>query len=341
MSNAGVKEFNLLQETISKITEMLDEEMNIFLEPVPLFLREILSYYYSQGGKRLRPALLLAVANAFGSKENLAPFALTIELIHTMSLYHDDVIDDAKERRGVPTVHERWNAATAIVGGDIFHAVIHLHILRAIQTNRVTNKDIAMRFLVDLIQIAELKVGAAVIEEMRMAESSKIPSLEASIEVTAGKTAPLFAFCATAGAYLAEQDPEIVEDMNEMGKKIGYAFQLLDDLLDYFESDKDIGGDLREDKKTPLLVLAHHKDPKKVESYRRQKEKLTREDIIRFRSEFTEEIKQILDWALKEIKESRQLLVKIPENEGKILINALFTLLENKTTEFSNQIENN
>jgi geranylgeranyl pyrophosphate synthase len=333
--NMGMKELISLQ---SRIKEMLDEEMELFLEPAPESLREILNYYYSQGGKRLRPALLLAVARAFNSDENLVPHALTIELIHTFSLYHDDVIDGAKERRGAPTVHEKWNKATAIVGGDIFHAVIHGHLLSAIQNNRIKKPDSTIKFLTDLIQIVEVKVGNAVIEEMRLSESPQFPSLEASIAITAGKTAPLFAFCASAGAFLADQENVIVESMYEMGWKVGYAFQLLDDLTDYFKSDKDIGGDLREDKKTPLFVLAHQRKPSAVDHYRKKGDSLNSSDIIEFRNEFRDELLEILNWANKEISDARQYLHHIPDNTGKELILTLFNLLETKSSEFNGLI---
>jgi geranylgeranyl pyrophosphate synthase len=336
VNNKGVTDLLISMQT--QINEMIDDEMAIFLEPIPESIKELLSYYYSQGGKRLRPALLLATAQAFDSDENLAPYALIIELIHTMSLYHDDVIDGAKERRGAPTVHIKWDKPTAIVGGDIFHALIHNHLLTAIQQKRIKKTEVAIKFLVDLIQTVEVKIGTAVLQEMAFSQSQSIPELSDVVEVTAGKTAPLFAFCAAAGAYLSEKDSLIVEDMYEMGWKIGYAFQLLDDVADFFKSDKDSGGDLREDKKTPLLVLANSKNSERVRWYQSNRMNLTSKDISQFIFEFREEFHEVLNWVKKEIHASKAYLTHIPENRHKELILGLYILLESKVSEVSNAL---
>ncbi|MCE7737727.1 MAG: polyprenyl synthetase family protein [Candidatus Heimdallarchaeota archaeon] len=322
----------------SEINVLLDQEMERFLEPLTPEIGEILNYYYTLGGKKMRPALFLAIAKAFDSDENLAPHALALELIHTMSLYHDDVIDNAKERRGAPTVHEKWNQATAIVGGDILHAIIHGHILKAIENKSILYADRAMRFLQDLIYLVELPIGSAVIDEMRFSESKVIPELADSLKTTVGKTAPLFAFSASAGAYLSGQTSKIAEDMFEMGTNMGQAFQLLDDIGDYFENNKDIGGDLREDKKTPILILAYKKNPQLVDKYREKGESLTSLDIIQFRSIFKEEMLTVLGWANSHLEAAMSHLNLIPNNTNKQYVLALFTLLQLQIKKFNDKL---
>lgn len=331
----------LMNQLISLQThtqKLLDKEMELFLKPLSNGIRDILSYYYTLGGKKLRPTLFLAVAQAFNAQENLAPHALALELIHTMSLYHDDVIDGAKERRGAPTVHEKWDNATAIVGGDIFHSLIHGHLLEAVNKNRVKNQTLTLKFLRDLIYHVELPIGITVIDEMNLSNSSEIPTIDQAIEIVVGKTAPLFAFSAAAGASIAGQTEKIAEDMFEMGRQLGYAFQLLDDIGDFFVSDKDIGSDLREDKKTPLFVLANQSNPGLLDHYRKKRKNLTEDDIISFRREFKDQFLEILQWVDKALNLAREYIVEIPNNQGKDFIKAIFSLLELKLQEFIQQI---
>jgi geranylgeranyl pyrophosphate synthase len=320
------------------ITVLLDNEMEKFLDPLNPSIREILSYYYKLGGKKMRPALFLATAQAFDSDENLAPHALALELIHTMSLYHDDVIDHARERRGAPTAHEKWNQATAIVGGDILHALIHGYILKSINNKSITYPSLALKFLEDLIYNVELPIGSAVIDEMWFAESPTVPDLTDAFKTTVGKTAPLFAFSASAGAYLAGQSDEISQKMYDMGMHMGQAFQLLDDMGDFFESDKDIGGDLREDKKTPILILAYQTNPKFVDEFRQKGHRLTKEDIVLFRQTFKNELMKVLEWAETHLESAKNHLQLIPENSNKNFILALFTLLKLKIKEFGEKL---
>ncbi|OLS20129.1 MAG: (2E,6E)-farnesyl diphosphate synthase [Candidatus Heimdallarchaeota archaeon LC_2] len=332
----------ILQKLVSfqsQINELLDHEMKKFLAPLNESIREILKYYYDLGGKKMRPALFLAVAQAFESQENLAPHALALELIHTMSLYHDDVIDHAKERRGAPTVHEKWNTATAIVGGDILHTLIHGHILRSIENKHIKYPDLALKFMQDLIYNVEIPIGSAVIDEMRLSESNEIPTLSEAMKATVGKTAPLFAFSASAGAYISGQSKQISEDMFDMGMHLGQAFQLLDDLNDYFKSDKDIGGDLREDKKTPFLILAYEKNPQLVQSYRERRDNLSDQDIKEFRESFKDEMKTVLDWSEKHINSAKQFMAQIPNNTTKEYILALFKLMKLKVKEITETLD--
>lgn len=309
--------------------------MNYFLQKIEKEeIRELLSYYFELGGKRMRPTLFYVISKAFDSKENLGPFSLVLELIHTMSLYHDDVLDNAEERRGAPTVHKKWDFATAIVGGDIFHGVIHNYILQAINEGRIENDTLALKFLSELIMKVELVIGSAVITEMRLTNDRELPNLDEAIQFTRDKTAPLFAFSASAAAYLAGQNEIICEQMYEMGMKMGYAFQLLDDISDYFNSNKGFGNDLREDRKTALLILCNQADSNKLSTYREQGKSLSKEQIYEFREDFKTQFLKIVDWATTSLMDAEKLIDIIPENHYKENVSIIMQMLLMKCKEY-------
>ncbi len=315
--------------------------MELFLDEIEdPDIKEILSYYFDLGGKRMRPTLFYAISKAFGSEENLNPFSLILELIHNMSLYHDDVLDNAEERRGAPTVHKKWDDATAIVGGDIFHGMIHKYLIDAIINNRVKSKDKSLKFISDLINDVELTIGSAVLTEMKLAKTNKMPSLELSLKVASDKTAPLFAFSASAAASLANIDQEICDKLYIMGTKMGFAFQLLDDLGDYFPSNKGLGNDLREGRKTPFIVLCHQKDNKTVEKYLAIGKELETSEILEFRNIFKEQFLEVNNWISTSLKIAEELLIVIPENEYKDNVKVIIEMLFIKNEEFKTLLNN-
>lgn len=309
--------------------------MKIFLSNVENnHIKDILSYYFDLGGKRMRPTLFYAVSKCFGSQENLSPFSLVLELIHTMSLYHDDVIDHAEERRGAPTVHMKWDIATAIVGGDIFHGLIHKYLIDAIREKKIKDADLALKFLSDLITDVELTIGTAVLKEMQMAKEKEIPDLDTAIKVASEKTAPLFAFSAAAAASLAHVNEEISSKMYRMGLEFGYAFQLLDDLGDFFPSDKGFGNDLKEDRKTPLLVLCNNANPEKLLQYRMLNTNLSEEDISMFKVDFKAQFIEITSWISESIASTKEYMKILPNNEFKENVQAILQMLELKNNHF-------
>ncbi|MCY3415032.1 MAG: polyprenyl synthetase family protein [Candidatus Heimdallarchaeota archaeon] len=321
----------------SNIQSLLEKEMKVFLEYLedPL-IRDVLSYYFNLGGKRMRPTLFYAVSKAFDSKENLAPFSLTLELIHTMSLYHDDIIDNAQERRGAPTAHLKWDMPTALVGGDIFHGVIHKYLIDQIRNQNV-NPERGLTFLSDLINDVELKIGTAVLLEMQYAASEEIPSVEVVNKVASEKTAPLFAFSASAAAHLAQRNGEVSSKLYNMGMEMGYAFQLLDDIGDYFPSNKGWGNDLREDRKTPILSLCYVANPERVNWYR-SLVSITDDQIEKFRKEFTQQFTSILSDASNALQRAELHLDVIPNNEYKEHVQVIIDMLKMRCKEYSQKI---
>lgn len=309
--------------------------MAIFVEQISSDeIKEILTYYYDLGGKRLRPALFLAVSKLFESTENIGPFILVLELMHNMSLYHDDVLDNTVERRGAPTVHVKWNTTTAIVGGDIFHGLIHNHLISAILQKRIKNPDKALKFLNELIVAVEQPIGEAVIHEMRFSNSDEIPPIELINKVTRMKTAPLFSFSASSAAMLAGQSFEIVQMLYDFGDKLGFAFQLLDDVGDFFNSNKGMGNDLKDFKKTPVISLVNKKNPSRLATYMNKRNNITEEDIINFRSEFKDCLLEVISWAEDNLVDAKNIINKIDKVSQNGLIRLIIYLLETKIKQY-------
>ncbi|MDE2149967.1 MAG: polyprenyl synthetase family protein [Gammaproteobacteria bacterium] len=211
-------------------------------------INEIGDYIVSAGGKRLRPAILLLVARALGAGDETAPLlAVVIELIHTATLLHDDVVDHADLRRGQRTANAVWGNAGAVLSGDFLYS-------RSFQLMVEANRSTVMRIMADATNaIAEGEV-------LQLMNSHDPDVTQARyLRVIELKTARLFEAAAALGAVCADAPPAQVSQMRAFGSALGMAYQLIDDLLDYTAdpkiSGKQIGSDLAEGK--PTLPLIH------------------------------------------------------------------------------------
>lgn len=207
-------------------------------------------YVLAGRGKRVRPVLLLLAAEASGAAAEAAmPAALAVEVFHNFTLVHDDIMDHAAERRGRPTVHERWDESTAILVGDLLMALAYelLAEVEAGDTRRMTAAYQRMvRQLCEgqaLDKAFETRADVTVDEYLRMIDA---------------KTGALVAAVLAMGAHIAGSPH--AGALFEAGRHVGRAFQIQDDLLDLVASDdrwgKPVGGDLVEGKKTFLLLRA-------------------------------------------------------------------------------------
>ena len=213
---------------------------------------QIAEYIIGAGGKRLRPALLLLVAGALGCKGSKAhELAAVVELIHTATLLHDDVVDESGLRRGRKTANALFGNAASVLVGDFlysrsFQMMVGVGSLDVMQVLSEATNVIAEGEVLQLMNI-----GDAGITEAQY------------LQVIRYKTAKLFEASARLGAIVAGADQSIRASMAEYGMRLGTAFQLIDDVLDYagdaVETGKDAGDDLAEGKPTlPLLhVLSH------------------------------------------------------------------------------------
>ncbi|GAB2710204.1 polyprenyl synthetase family protein [Kitasatospora kifunensis] len=206
------------------------------------------SHLIKAGGKRFRP-LLVMLAAQFGDPyaPGVVPAAVVVELTHLATLYHDDVMDEAPVRRGVPTVNARWDNSVAILTGDFLFS-------RASQVLSELGTE-AVRIQADAF---ERLVTGQILETAGPGPGDD--PLGHYLDVLAGKTGALIAVSGRFGALMAGAEPWVVEILTQYGEKMGIAFQLADDVLDIasdgHESGKTPGTDLREGVPTlPVLLL--------------------------------------------------------------------------------------
>lgn len=193
------------------------------------------------GGKRVRPLTVLLSAACFGTPPAAArDLAVVAELIHLATLLHDDVIDDGQERRGLPTSRRVWGNAVSVLAGDL----LLTHALE--RTASVAPGAV----LADLFATLRRLVDGEVVQLRGRTRFD--PSEEAYFRVVADKTGSLFAWAARAGATVAGAPDDAVAALSEFGARVGVAFQLVDDVLDY-------GGDPRATGKALLADLAEGK----------------------------------------------------------------------------------
>lgn len=212
------------------------------------FITEASRHLVHAGGKRFRPLLVLLAAQ-FGDPHapGIVPSAVVVELTHLATLYHDDVMDEADVRRGVPSANARWDNSVAVLTGDFLFSKAS-HILADLGPEAVRIQAEAFERLVtgQILETVGPRDGRDPIEHY--------------LEVIAGKTSSLIAVACRFGAMMSGADESVVDILTQYGERIGTAFQLADDVLDIasdsHESGKTPGTDLREGVATlPVLHL--------------------------------------------------------------------------------------
>lgn len=213
-------------------------------------LYEPISYAMSAGGKRLRPALLLMTADAFGAKADAAYNAAAgIEMFHNFTLLHDDVMDNSDVRRGRPSVHAKWDVNTAILSGDT---------MLTLATKMISDvEDKQLRDVLDCFNDMALRVYEGQRLDMDF-ESRTDVTLDDYIGMIKDKTGALLGAAAKIGALIGRASAEDADRMYEYGMMLGVAFQIQDDWLDVFGDSttfgKPIGGDINNNKKSFLML---------------------------------------------------------------------------------------
>lgn len=219
---------------------------------VPVELYDPITYIMSLGGKRFRPLLTLLSAAIFDEDlEKAMKPAMAVEVFHNFTLMHDDIMDRAPLRRGMPTVHEKWNANTAILSGDVM-------LIRAYDLLLDVPKDKLRTVLLRFNQTA-----AEVCEGQQLDmnfETRWDVTEEEYIGMIRLKTSVLLGFALELGGIIAGADDEAISLLYSAGENMGIGFQLKDDLLDVYgdpaKFGKQVGGDIIANKKTFLLIEA-------------------------------------------------------------------------------------
>lgn len=209
----------------------------------------VVRYVVRRKGKRIRPALVLLSAGTCGSiNERTYRAASLVELLHTATLIHDDVVDEAASRRGFASINAVWKNKIAVLMGD--------YILSRGLLLSLASSDYA--FLQSTSQaVRRMSEG----ELLQIQKSRQMNTDEATyFRIISDKTASLLSTCCELGAMSATSDPEAIEAMKEFGENLGIAFQIRDDLLDFLGKEstigKPVGGDLKEKKFTLPLIYA-------------------------------------------------------------------------------------
>lgn len=248
--------------THSDYLNIIDSHLDkLDLSKSPRRLYQPIEYALSCGGKRLRPVLTLAAADAFsGDAESAANQAIAVEIFHNFTLLHDDVMDHAEMRRGRPTVHTRWDDRTAILSGD---AMITLATSMVIKDCPAAVCDKVFR----LFQLTAMQVYEGQQYDMDFEHRTDI-SMEQYLEMIRLKTSVLLGCAAALGAFIAQVDNQAVQALYDYGCNLGMAFQLQDDYLDTYGDPivfgKEIGGDIINDKNTWLRITALAEDSAKI-----------------------------------------------------------------------------
>ena len=236
------------------------ESINSYLENLPYTrepqsLYEPVKYVLSMGGKRIRPSLMLMAYNMFkDDPESILPQACAIETYHNYTLLHDDLMDNAGMRRGMPTVHVKWDANTAILSGDSMLVLAFQRMMQCPQDK--------LRPVLDLFTETSLEIGEGQQYDMDFETRTDVTE-EEYIEMIRLKTSVLLACALKIGAILAGAPSADADNLYKFGEQMGLAFQLQDDYLDVYGDPavfgKAIGGDILCNKKTYMLINAFNR----------------------------------------------------------------------------------
>jgi len=252
-------EFQTLFEFIGKYIPRVDSYiLNDLVSGDPEYVYQAATHLIRAGGKRFRPAVVLLTARMLGggaSESRALPLAAAVEVFHTFTLIHDDIMDEDETRRGVPTVHVKYGVPTAILAGDLLQSLSYKAILEAKRRGLRSPRIVAA---LDALVEAAIKVSRGQGYDMRF--EKELVSYHDYLEMIYLKTGALIEASAKLGAIAAYADREVVEQMGLYGRFVGVAFQIRDDILGVFGDPKVTGkpvySDLRRGKKTILLLYA-------------------------------------------------------------------------------------
>ena len=240
---------------LSKIKRPIEGDMNNF---VRLFdesltygeglLAQVLSHIRQRGGKRMRPMLVFLSAQNYGTVSDVTQnAALGLELLHTASLVHDDVVDESSERRGQPSVNASYNNKVAVLVGDYILSTALLRV--ALSDNH--------RIVQHLADLGRTLAAGEILQLSNIA--NQVISEEVYYQVIDKKTAVLFESCSALGALSVGASEEEIEKAKKFGHNIGMIFQIRDDIFDYYDSKeigKPTGNDMTEGKLTLPVIYA-------------------------------------------------------------------------------------
>ena len=252
-------DFDFIKNLTAAETNAVDQLILNELSSDVVLINQIGHYIIGNGGKRLRPMLLLLAGKALGNfDDHHLTLAAVIEFIHTATLLHDDVVDESDLRRGRESANAVWgNAASVLVGDYLYSSAFEM----MVRTNNMRVMDI----------MSKTTTAIAEGEVLQLLNCNNPDTTEEKyLEVIARKTAILFSTATRLAAVISNSSPEIEESLATYGQQLGVAFQLIDDALDYKASTeelgKNLGDDLAEGKPTlPLIYAIEHGTPEQAQ----------------------------------------------------------------------------
>ena len=237
-----------IQEQLRPELEELERIISTTLTSGSELTNSIVTNYLKAKGKMLRPIVALLSANFFGGiNEKALQAAAALEMLHNASLIHDDVIDEATERRGLPTINNVWSNHVAVLVGDFF-------VTGALRCGVATGDGRILSALADMGR--DLSLGE--IDQVDIARNRNIDE-QTYMQVIRAKTASLFECCAVVGGYANDAPQTAIDELRRYARLLGICFQIKDDTFDYYNDPivgKPTGNDLREGKVTLPLIYA-------------------------------------------------------------------------------------
>ena len=304
---------NDIQNNISAELSALNDIIEDTLRSSSPLMQQVVQNFLRAKGKQIRPILVILSGKYFGEVSKPVLYAgAAIELLHNASLIHDDVIDESRERRGLPTINRVWDNHIAVLVGDFFVSGA-LHCAEFTKDFRVIT---AMSSLGRALSLGE-------IEQIDNARSRSVDE-ETYLNIIRKKTASLFCSCVQVGGYAAGAPEEQLRDLMAYAELLGICFQIKDDIFDYFDNKevgKPTGNDLREGKMTLPLIYALSKTdaPRHSEMVELSRKDILEPDDIATLIEYAKEQGGI-DYAYSRMEQLKQqadeIISRLPHSES-------------------------
>ena len=240
-------------QQLQALQQRIESELSALkVSNYPPSLYEPISYFLDIGGKRIRPILVLLAADLFNKNIEVAMNqAVAVELFHNFTLIHDDIMDNAPLRRGVPTVHEKWNQSQGVISGDVLFVVAYEYLINANSEHVIPLMRAFNKMAIEVCEGQQFDMDFELRNDVQIAEYLNMIRL---------KTSVLLGCALELGAIVSDASDEDRSNLYQFGLNIGIAFQIQDDILDVFADankfGKQVGGDIIANKKTFLYLKA-------------------------------------------------------------------------------------
>lgn len=275
-----MKDRSKIEEPVAAAFARFNEEFESSLRSETRLLQSAIEQILNSTGKHVRPLLVLLSAEACGGvNDSTINASIFLELLHTATLIHDDVIDETKQRRGVPSLNAIFDNRVSVLVGDY---VLSTALIRSIQTGNLR--------IIGIVSNLGRDLSEGEIKQLETADESIIDE-DCYMQVIFKKTATLLSACAEIGAISANATEHEIEVLKRFGEYLGYSFQIKDDIFDYFHDSnigKPTGNDIREGKITLPLLYALRSGGEEAENFRR---------IILEKDFTTENIESLIEFA--------------------------------------------